>query len=1016
MNGRLMLDQPHIVKGRILFAPSRRCFGNIEREGKDPEEILRRLSELKTLLFWVQRRGDGTVNYILYTTEGVYSLAKTDSEALLLTSFRPATLRDNNTCLKTGISVQAEQGTTISIKMNDAHQLFCVYHNGQKLAEIPPMAEAGGLLFPLLERLSDFNKSKRPEKSADEPYIVPEEAEEYLSIAEAYTRTDADLELAKVQQIAPLTCWDFHPAPSYDRQDKIAYSVFVDSCDTENYSVNTKVQIELEEDKILTASIVAEGEENGSKTVTLLFDEQISFSSLPQSGQIRLSYSDVQNEVRQDVIDGIRKGETSAAYLADVLGSYKTGGFTHKDMRELDEDLHSRQYPPNQSQIDAIHRGIETDDILLVLGPPGTGKTTVILEWVKYFIKHEGKRVLISSQNNKAVDNVLERLTREKDISAIRAGNESKVQANMYPYLLENRLKQLREDVEATVSANLDRIEEVDRGYQEYMDQAYAVIACLKKMEETAQHLETEAGSKYYGEQTVLLQERKNQRIFAERMRKELRTVWFCEKCMVDPDKHPILRFLLTPVRGFFGRRMDRALNAYSEDYMQYVKSINQGMRAYERLSQMLQDRDLLKIAETIAEAEREKSLAEQSLRKPVDDSLIWPDKEWPALSIPCTADQLKQLIAGIQSRRRRMECLRDASVEWNEHISSQSNYALSDLLMESVDLVGGTCIGINSQRKFANVNFDVTIIDESGQIQIHNALVPMSRSPKVIMLGDHLQIPPIADEDQIALCEESGVDSSLLSTSLFERLYENLPEEKKALLDTQYRMPAQIADLLSQWFYDGKYKSFSGKRDLPSICPKLFKSPFALVSTSDAGRRRFEYKPEKGAGNHFEAELIVSMVRALLSGKYGKPLSPSDLGIISPYGEQVNNIRRKLKKAIPSLTPDEIHDMVASLDSFQGQERTVILYSCTRSNQIPAQKSRIGFLRELRRLNVALSRPLKGLVFIGDIDFLSACRNGEGKGSETEFSEFIKLMRQYAEREGEFLLSGDFQKRLEAE
>ena len=123
------------------------------------------------------------------------------------------------------------------------------------------------------------------------------------------------------------------------------------------------------------------------------------------------------------------------------------------------------------------------------------------------------------------------------------------------------------------------------------------------------------------------------------------------------------------------------------------------------------------------------------------------------------------------------MECLRDASVEWNEHVSSQSNYALSDLLMESVDLVGGTCIGINSQRKFANVNFDVTIIDESGQIQIHNALVPMSRSPKVIMLGDHLQIPPIADEDQIALCEESGVDSSLLSTSLFERLYENVGE-----------------------------------------------------------------------------------------------------------------------------------------------------------------------------------------------------------------------------------------------
>ena len=105
---------------------------------------------------------------------------------------------------------------------------------------------------------------------------------------------------------------------------------------------------------------------------------------------------------------------------------------------------------------------------------------------------------------------------------------------------------------------------------------------------------------------------------------------------------------------------------------------------------------------------------------------------------------------------------------------------------------------------------------------------------------------------------------------------------------------------------------------------------------------------------------------------------------------------------------------MVASLDSFQGQERSVILYSCTRSNTRPANRSRIGFLKELRRLNVALSRPLKELVFVGDIDFLSSCTNGEGTGSEREFSEFIKLMRQHAEKSGEFILSKEFLKRLE--
>ena len=100
--------------------------------------------------------------------------------------------------------------------------------------------------------------------------------------------------------------------------------MFVDDYDTEVYKTDTKVQIELNEEKILSATIVQEGEEKGDKTLTLLFDDQVSFSELPKSGQIKLSYSDIQNEVRQDVIDGIRKGETPAGYLADVLGGYKT--------------------------------------------------------------------------------------------------------------------------------------------------------------------------------------------------------------------------------------------------------------------------------------------------------------------------------------------------------------------------------------------------------------------------------------------------------------------------------------------------------------------------------------------------------------------------------------------------------------------------------------------------------------------------------------------------------------------
>ena len=1017
MNDRILLDQPYALNGRFLFAVSTRCFNRLEQAGKDAEQTLCRLSALKMLLFWIRVRNDGEIIHNLYTTEGVYTLAQTDNAALLLTNYRPATLQDNNLCLKAGISVQAAGGITVSIKMNDAHQVFSVYHNGSLVPDIPAMTEANAALLPLLEEISSSRRSQRSTRQqADAPYHVPEAAEEYLSIAEGYTQTDADIELAKAQQTAPIVYWDFHPTPGYDRLDKTAYTAFAAPYNTEKYPVDCKVQMELDEEHTLTASLIAAGEENGEKTITLLFDEQISFSSLPKTGQLRPSYSDVQNEVRQDVIDGLRKGETAASFLADVLGSYRTSGFTHKDMRGLDTALQSKKYPPNQSQIEAIHRGIETNDILLVLGPPGTGKTTVILEWVKYFIRAEGKRVLISSQNNKAVDNVLERLTQEKGISAIRAGNEAKVQANMYPYLLENRLKQLREDVENTVSSRLEKLYRMDVAYRNYISRVNASIANLQSQADNKLALQEQADHTYAGYRTTLLEEQQMQEKLKAAMQQELQTIRLCERRMVDPEKHPILRKLLSPLRGRYGQQLTQALDAYHAHYEEYIKSVSKSRLAYKYLSTLTRDKNLLEFAEHQAELERKQQELQTSLQKPVDDSMIWKNAAWPSVPTAGTINQLSVLLEQVKKRREKLQLLKTAAEEWNDHIQSQSNYALSDLLMESVDLVGGTCIGINSQRKFSRINFDVTIIDESGQIQIHNALVPMSRSPKVIMLGDHLQIPPMADEEQVALCEESGIDTSLLSTSLFERLYENLPQQNKVLLDTQYRMPAQIADLLSEWFYNGEYKSFSGKRNMPSLCPALFASPFVVLSTSDAGKRRLEYKPEMGAGNNYEAELVIAIVTALLSGKYGEPLSASDFGIISPYGEQVTNIRRKLKKALPSLKATEIHDMVASLDSFQGQERSIILYSCTRSNQKPANRNRIGFLKELRRLNVALSRPLKELVFIGDIDFLSSCTSGEGKGSEREFSAFIELMREHAERDGEFILSTDFMKRLEAD
>ena len=229
-------------------------------------------------------------------------------------------------------------------------------------------------------------------------------------------------------------------------------------------------------------------------------------------------------------------------------------------------------------------------------------------------------------------------------------------------------------------------------------------------------------------------------------------------------------------------------------------------------------------------------------------------------------------------------------------------------------------------------------------------------------------------------------------------------------MLDTQYRMPAQIADTLSKAFYDGKYLSFSGKKNLNGVLRFLSDSPYIVIDTSDAGVIRSEIKMPENMGRGYINELEADIVAKVVKLMYEKQLNMDELGVISAYKKQVELIAKKLE---PILGKRAV-TVAATLDSFQGQERDVILYSFTRSSKKPANCQRIGFLNELRRLNVAMSRPKKTLVLIGDMKFLSECQYIEPvsddedsdeqsryNSSEKRFGEFIQLMLSDVEKYG---------------
>ena len=147
--------------------------------------------------------------------------------------------------------------------------------------------------------------------------------------------------------------------------------------------------------------------------------------------------------------------------------------------------------------------------------------------------------------------------------------------------------------------------------------------------------------------------------------------------------------------------------------------------------------------------------------------------------------------------------------------------------------------------------------------------------------------------------------------------------------------------------------------------------------------------------------------------------VSMGEIGVISAYGDQVAKIKSFISKTV---TAEKANSMVATLDSFQGQERNLILYSFTKSSKKKATLTRIGFLNELRRLNVAMSRCKKTLIMIGDMKFLSEClyqeTDEEGnkiyEHSEKEFSDFIsKMIRDVEDGRGELMSYKTFTERI---
>lgn len=333
---------------------------------------------------------------------------------------------------------------------------------------------------------------------------------------------------------------------------------------------------------------------------------------------------------------------------------------------------------------------------------------------------------------------------------------------------------------------------------------------------------------------------------------------------------------------------------------------------------------------------------------------------------------------------------------KWINETNNEYEILLKPLIYNSIDVVFATCIGIKSDEIFKDKNFkfDTVIIDEAGKANIAESLVAIELGEKVILVGDQKQLPPYMDSSLIDKSEPMSFPNSVygsefleeeiihaLKTSFFEFIVNRInadqfPRENMEMLNYQHRMHPNIGEFVSSSFYDGKVK-MGNKTHLNRIdMPSPFNKEVVFFDTSNS-KNPFEQNDGFSAMNNTEAETISEIILPKL---FDNDISPSNIAIIAPYKSQVANIKNHINRSSCKFKNID----VSTLDSFQGKEYDIIIFSFTRSSdhsKAPVingkpKFSKVGFLDDARRLNVAFSRAKKKLILIGNSKTLTDKRS----------------------------------------
>jgi predicted DNA helicase len=327
----------------------------------------------------------------------------------------------------------------------------------------------------------------------------------------------------------------------------------------------------------------------------------------------------------------------------------------------------------------------------------------------------------------------------------------------------------------------------------------------------------------------------------------------------------------------------------------------------------------------------------------------------------------------GFEGREHR-RLLRDEARMLSQAADDLDRFISEDVL-DSVQVITSTLVGA-SNRNIRHLDFETVFIDEAAQALEPGCWIPIAKGKRVVLAGDHHQLPPTVKSEKAA--------TGGLRETLFEKCIKRQPATAR-MLTVQYRMHEQIMAFSSEQFYGGKLEAHQSVRhaglsayDL-SFAPDL---PVEFLDTAGLGFNEITIPESRSTANPEEADLLLKRLTQLLQllephNHYSRAEHEQNhdqnsltIGVIAPYRAQINYLKDAIEENdyLNGLQQRRLLS-VGTVDSFQGQERDIIAISLTRSNH----HGEIGFLSDIRRMNVGMTRARRKLLLVGDSSTLSS-------------------------------------------